>query len=103
MARICMLRCGPYFHLMHDIIYIMLIVANWKMNPETVDEAKEIAGQIKRHSKSTKNKIILCPPFTFLSEVSKTISGSKVSLGAQDVFIGEGLSHTGEISPEMLK
>jgi triosephosphate isomerase len=82
----------------------MLIVANWKMNPETIEEAKEIAGRVKRNLKNFgTNKIVLCPPFTFLSEVSKAISGSKISLGAQDLFAGTGLSHTGEISGEMLK
>ncbi len=82
----------------------MLIVANWKMNPDTAEEAGNIARAIKKNSKNFgKTKVVLCPPFTFLNEVSNIISGSKVSLGAQDVFIGSGLSHTGEISSEILK
>lgn len=82
-----------------------LIVANWKMNPETLEEAKAIVGEVSKKSKKFKSaKIVLCPPFIYLSEVERMVSSHKnISLGAQDIFIGEGASHTGEISPEMLK
>jgi len=82
-----------------------LIVANWKMNPESLDNAKAISSEIARYSKGFKSaKVVICPPFIFLNEVAKTISASKkVLLGAQDVFAGQGAAHTGEIGPEMLK
>ncbi len=104
MASVRAYAWRPYLHSMHDIIYSMLIVANWKMNPETLEEAKEIAKKIKMKKDDFGGaKIVLCPPFTFLNEVSKIISRSKISLGAQNAFVGTGLSHTGEISLEMLK
>ena len=82
-----------------------LIVANWKMNPESVEEAKEIAAEIARKSRGFGSvKVIMCPPFLFLSDVAKAVSASKkIILGAQDVFIGTGAAHTGEVSAEMLK
>lgn len=82
-----------------------LIVANWKMNPESRESAKKIASQLERGIKKARSaKVVICPPFVFLNDVAKTISKSKkVSLGAQDLFVGEGESHTGEISPKMLK
>lgn len=82
-----------------------LIVANWKMNPESLDEAKKIAADIVRKISGVKSaKLVICPPFVFLNEVSKIIYNSKNTyLGAQDVFFGEGAAHTGEISFEMLK
>ncbi len=82
-----------------------LIVANWKMNPESADKAKKIAAEIKKFGrKFGTSKIVICPPFVFVNEVAKVLSGSKkIVLGAQDVFIGKGVSHTGEISIEMLK
>ena len=82
-----------------------LIVANWKMNPESKEKAEAIVSEIKSKTKKLKSvRIVICPPFVFLNEVAKAISGSKkVYLGAQDIFIGEGESHTGEISPKMLK
>jgi triosephosphate isomerase len=82
-----------------------LIVANWKMNPESKEKAEAIISEIKGKINKLKSvRIVICPPFVFLNEVVKAISGSKkIYLGAQDLFIGEGVSHTGEISPEMLK
>lgn len=82
-----------------------LIVANWKMNPDTVDKAQKIAGEIKKYSKTFKNSdVVVCPPFVFLNEVSEIIKTSKkVSLGAQDVSAGSSGSHTGEIGTDLLK
>jgi len=82
-----------------------LIVANWKMNPESKEKAKAIVSEIESKIKKVKSvRVVICPPFVFLNEVAKSISSSKkLYLGAQDLFIGEGVSHTGEISPKMLK
>lgn len=82
-----------------------LIVANWKMNPESKEKAQEIASEIKHKIKNVKSaKLVICPPFVFINEVGQAISGSKnIVLGAQDVFTGMGESHTGEISFSMLK
>jgi len=82
-----------------------LIIANWKMNPESAEEAKNIASEMSKKSKNFgKVKLVICPPFIFLNEVAKIISTSKkISLGAQDIFVGEGVSHTGEIGSEILK
>ena len=82
-----------------------LIVANWKMNPGSVEDAKEIITEINKKSKSFGDlQLVVCPPFVFLNEVSKIITSSKkIFLGAQDVFIGQGVSHTGEVGIELLK
>lgn len=82
-----------------------LIVANWKMNPGSGEEARMIAMNIGKKARVFGNaKLVVCPPFMFLDEVASVLEASKkVSLGAQDVFIGKGVSHTGEISLDMLK
>jgi triosephosphate isomerase len=82
-----------------------LIVANWKMNPASAEEAKKIITEIKNKSKSFGDiRLIVCPPFIFLNEVSEIISLSKkIILGAQDVFVGQGVSHTGEVGVDLLK
>ena len=82
-----------------------LIVANWKMNPSSADKAKEIIAGIKKESKSFGDvRLVICPPFVYLNEVSNAISSSKkLILGAQDVFVGLGVSHTGEVGVDLLK
>ena len=82
-----------------------LIVANWKMNPASSEEAKEIITEINKKSKNFGDvRLVVCPPFVFLNEVAGVISQSKkIFLGAQDVFVGKGVSHTGEVGVDLLK
>ncbi len=81
-----------------------LIIANWKMNPETKEQAEHIASEIRAKTKGAKSKVVMCPPFVYIHEVAEKISGAKnIMLGAQDVFQNAGSAHTGEVSPEMLK
>jgi len=80
-----------------------LVVANWKMNPETIEKAKEIFRGTKAVAKDLKNtKVVICPPFVYLSDLEK-INDSKILIGAQDMFWENAGSFTGEISPVMLK
>ena len=82
-----------------------IVVANWKMNPESLEEAKKIASEIRDASRGfNKTKIIICPPFVFLNEIQNIFARSnKIVVGAQDVFAGQGVTHTGEVSAIMLK
>jgi triosephosphate isomerase (TIM) len=82
---------------------IKLLIANWKMNPSTEKEAREIVFKVKSKLKD-KTKVIICPPFVFVGLVKKILGKEKkIELGVQDVFIGKGKSHTGEVGIEMVK
>lgn len=72
-----------------------ILVANWKLNPETLEEAKDLA------SKTDLEGVILCPPVLFLEEVKSVLKRAK--LGSQDVFFEDEGPFTGEISPSQLK
>jgi len=81
----------------------ILIVANWKMNPESAEKAREIFLETKKTVKTLKNtKVVVCPPFVYLSDLEK-VNDSKIILGAQDMFWEKSGSFTGEISSNMLK
>lgn len=81
----------------------ILVVGNWKMNPESAEKAKEIFRGIKSVAKDLKNiKVVICPPFVYLSDLEKINDGS-ITIGAQDVFWEKSGSFTGEISSGMLK
>ena len=74
----------------------IIIVANWKMNPESLVEAKRLFDYVKRGIKGVKNaEVVVCPPFVFL--------GSLGANGAQDCFWENRGAFTGEVSPTMLK
>lgn len=81
----------------------LIIAGNWKMN-KTVAEALDLVNGIKRELASTKEvDIVVCPPFTALSEVSKAILNSNIRLGAQNMSEHGFGAYTGEIAAGMLK
>ena len=81
-----------------------LVVANWKMNPETLAKAKEIFNPLRKLVKNLKNTdVIVCPPFPFIFPLSKLKSPKNLFLGAQNVSTEIKGAFTGEVSAEMLK
>jgi len=81
----------------------LIIAGNWKMN-KTVAEALDLVQGLKRELASVKEvDIVVCPPFTALSEVSKAILDSNIRLGAQNMSEHAGGAYTGEVAAAMLK
>ena len=81
-----------------------LIVANWKMNPESLKEAKKLFGAIKKKNFNTKKIIsVICPPYLFESDLALNYTGGKYGFGLQDIHFDSDEKSTGEISTEMAK
>ncbi|MEI7730934.1 MAG: triose-phosphate isomerase [Verrucomicrobiota bacterium] len=81
----------------------LIIAGNWKMN-KTVAEALHLVNDLKRELSSVKEvDIVVCPPFTALSDVSKAILDSNLRLGAQNMSENGVGAFTGEIAAVMLK
>ncbi len=79
------------------------IAGNWKMN-KTNSEAKNLVeGLVKELQGIDSIDIVVCPPFTALSDVQEIIKDTNISLGAQNMYFEEKGAFTGEISPIMLK
>ena len=78
-----------------------LIVANWKMNPASQVEAKNIFDAIRDGSKGLKSEIVICPPSVYL--YASVFGEGVVSMGAQNVYFEDKGAFTGEISCAMLK
>lgn len=71
-----------------------------------INEAIELVSGLKReffNLDSDKIDIVICPPYTALSEVAETIYGSNIKLGAQDAHWEDEGAFTGEVSVPMLK
>jgi triosephosphate isomerase len=82
-----------------------IIAGNWKMF-KTISQAIELANGLKRELfdlDSQSIDIVVCPPFTVLTEVYEVIADSNIQLGAQDVYWELQGAFTGEVSPSMLK
>ena len=81
----------------------LIIAGNWKMN-KTVAEALDLVRDLKLELASVKEvDIVVCPPFTALSEVSRAILDSNIRLGAQNMSEHNVGAYTGEIAAGMLK
>ena len=80
-----------------------LVAGNWKMNGSR-DSALRLANAVAQGTEAgSAAEVLLCPPFVYLADVSRTLKDSGLSLGAQDLCAEENGAYTGEVSGAMLK
>lgn len=74
------------------------IIANWKMNPQTLEQARTLflGVEHRMHLYHDKAMVTVCAPFVFLPPLSHY--RHYVRIGAQNVFFKENGAFTGEIS-----
>ncbi|MBI2356286.1 MAG: triose-phosphate isomerase [Candidatus Doudnabacteria bacterium] len=79
-----------------------IVVANWKMNPEKLEQARILVLSLEhRVNQLDKVEVVVCAPYIYLPPLSHYCSLTK--LGAQNVnWLAKG-SLTGEISAVQLK
>ncbi|MEK4223469.1 triose-phosphate isomerase [Bacillus sp. FSL W8-0116] len=80
-----------------------IIAGNWKMN-KTLTEALQFANEVK-DSVPGEDKVdsVICSPALFLDQLIKTVQGTTVKIGAQNMHFEESGAFTGEISPKALE
>ena len=79
-----------------------IIAGNWKMN-KTVVDGQALAREIKKVvGKTTDPVVLVCPPFTALTEVAMVLKDSEIQIGGQNMHEADSGAFTGEISAEML-
>ena len=80
------------------------LIANWKLHPARLAEAKMLAGVAKkRANRCARVLTVICPPAIFLTELATRYSSHRLSFGAQDCFFEERGAFTGEIAAQMIK
>ena len=79
-----------------------LIAGNWKMNLSRSEAAALAEAVAKQADQYPAVDIAVCPPFVYLEAVGRAIAGSRVALGAQNLYPEPSGAFTGEISPLML-
>lgn len=83
-----------------------LVIGNWKMNPDSLAEAKRIVRDTRKITLELKHTtVVACPPFVYGPLVLSTrmVKTGPVALGAQDVHTEERGSFTGEVSAMSLR
>lgn len=81
----------------------MLIVGNWKMHglqKEGLARLEKLKALVKNVASVT---VVVCPPYTLLTEAAGILKNTSLLLGAQDCHTEASGAFTGDISAEMLK
>jgi triosephosphate isomerase len=79
-----------------------LIVANWKMYKNPAQTRDFFSGFLQLVSGHDRDEIVVCPPYVDLNTALEAAKGSRVTVGAQNVYWKDEGAFTGEISPSML-
>lgn len=80
----------------------LMIVGNWKMNPETLEEAKELFSALsKKAAKAKGATAVIAPPSPFIAPLAA--KKSPMILAAQDIAQEPGGAFTGSVSATAVK
>ncbi|MFB2973335.1 triose-phosphate isomerase [Aerosakkonema sp. BLCC-F183] len=80
-----------------------VIAGNWKMYKTQAEALEFLQGFMSSLEETPEEReIVLCAPFTDLGIMSKSLHGSRVQLGAQNVHWEDAGAYTGEIAAPML-
>lgn len=81
-----------------------LVIANWKMNPVTLTEAKSIFLGIKKEAKKYPNTLtVVAAPHIYITELVKLAKNSNLKLSAQNAYFDVKGAYTGEHSAAQLR
>src|SRR3954470_23320705 len=79
-----------------------LIAGNWKMNTDRAAAVKLARAIVGRAGMYSAVDLLVCPPSIYLGAVADVVKGTKVALGAQNMYHEANGAFTGEISAAML-
>ncbi len=79
-----------------------IIVANWKMNPSSQEEALRLIKNLLAQRLPKNVEMVIAPPFVYLGLVKKNC-GKEIKLAAQNISWAERGAYTGEISSLMAR
>lgn len=79
----------------------MIIAGNWKMNM-TPKQAVDLIQRLKPLVKSENADVVFCVPAIDIIPAVQAAEGSKIAIGAENMYFEEKGAFTGEIAPDML-
>jgi len=78
------------------------VVGNWKMHTTAVEAGQLAKAVVDGVGVEDRIAVVICPPFPYLAHVGEIVKGSRIALGAQNLFPEKDGAFTGEVSPGML-
>jgi len=79
-----------------------LIAGNWKMHKTEAEAINLVRKLMRRLRNLNRVEVLVCPPFTALSQLNKLLVSSPIYLGAQNISAHPQGAYTGEISASMV-
>jgi triosephosphate isomerase len=80
-----------------------LIAGNWKMNLDRAGGIALAKGVAEKAADVANVDLLVCPPSVYIAPVADAVKGTKVAVGAQNMYHEASGAFTGEISAAMLK
>jgi triosephosphate isomerase (TIM) len=80
-----------------------IVAGNWKMHGSRAENQALVEGLLGPGLIDERATCVVCPPFVYLAELARSLKGSAVALGGQDVCAESQGAFTGEVSAAMLK
>ncbi len=81
-----------------------LVVANWKMHPQTFRQARALFEATKKAAEAASSiDIIVAPPALYLHELAITYRGKRIRFAAQHAHWDGAGAYTGEVSLAQVK
>lgn len=77
-----------------------LVAGNWKMHGSQQMVTNLLTEMLKKQTPSV--KLLVFPPYPYLSQAAEILTGSNIGLGAQDCSQADEGAYTGEVSVTML-
>src|SRR5277367_5596680 len=78
------------------------VVGNWKMYTTAAVASRLARAVADGVGTEDRVSVAVCPPFPYLALVAEILKGSRVALGAQNLYPEREGAFTGEVSPTML-
>jgi triosephosphate isomerase len=78
------------------------VVGNWKMHTTAAEAGQLARAVVEGVGAEDRIAVVICPPFPYLAHVGEIVKGSRVALGAQNLYPEKEGAFTGEVSPRML-
>ena len=80
-----------------------IVAGNWKMNGQ-LQQVTQLTNQLRELLNfPSPAEVVLFPPAIYIPVVNDLLAGSKIEIGAQNIFPKASGAFTGELSPLMLK
>ncbi len=78
------------------------IIGNWKMHTTAAEGGRLAKAIVDGLGFEDSVCVAVCPPFPYLASVGEILRGSRIALGAQNLYPEKEGAYTGEVSPTML-